>query len=170
MSMIWERNVKRNYFTDCLLEMRQPNNGNSKGCPQGYTYRKGYTRKMRKDTLNQGYTVQRKGQFYTVKVKKNTVEIPSACVKNRQSAVQNTQEALRKGSLIKYGYSFKLSDGSRKTALKKAVEAYGAKKVYSKLALVAKLSSKSQPKASIIFAEDAKFVKAHFPFWIAPIA
>lgn len=157
MSMTWER-TKLFYFG--TLEMRDDQD--SKGCPQGYTYRKGYTRKMKQNVLNKGYTVQRKGQFYTVKVKKNTVEIPAACVKNRESAVQNSQEALRKGSLIKYGYSFKLADGARKTALKKAVEAYGAKKVYSKLALVAKLSSKTQPKASAIFVEDAKFVKATF--------
>ena len=157
--MTWER-TKLFYFG--TLEMRQPNEQNSKKCPQGYAYRKGYTRKMKQNVLNKGYTVQRKGQFYTVKVKKNTVEIPAACVKNRESAVQNSQEALRKGSLIKYGYSFKLADGARKTALKKAVEAYGAKKVYSKLALVAKLSSKAQPKASAIFVEDAKFVKATF--------
>jgi len=148
------------YFTPSEVEMRQPNNVNTRKCPQGYAFRKGYTRKMRK----KGYTVQRKGQQYNVSIKKNTVEIPPACVKDRKSIVKNSAEALRKGSLIKYGYSFKLADKVRETALRKAVGAYGAKKVFSKLATVAILSKKSQPKASAIFARDSEFVKNNFNF------
>ena len=135
--------------------MPQPDELDSKKCPPGYTYRKGYTRKMRK----KAYTVQRKGQLYNVSIKKNTVEIPPACVKDRESAVKDEQAALRKGALIKYGYSYKLRDKDRDQALKKAVEAYGKKKVYTKLATVAKLAKVSQPKAAAIFARDAKLVK-----------
>ena len=135
-------------------------NSNTKKCPPGHTYRKGYTRKMHK----KGYTVRRKGQQYNVSIKKNTVEIPSSCVKDRRSMVKNSAEALRKGSLIKYGYSFKLADTVRESALKKAVAAYGAKKVFSKLATVALLSKRSQPNASAIFARDSKYVKDHFNF------
>jgi len=135
------------------VEMGQPNN-DSKKCPQGYTYRRGYTRKMHK----KGYTVQRKGQLYNVSIKKNTVEIPPSCVKNRDSAIQDSKAALRKGALIKYGYSFKLRDKDREVALKKAVAAYGKKKVFSKLATVAQLARTSQPKAAAIFARDAKWI------------
>jgi len=136
--------------------MRQP--GDAQDCPPGYTYRKGYTRKMHK----KAYTVQRKGQLYNVSIKKNTVEIPSSCVKNRDSAVQDTRAALRKGALIKYGYSFKLRDEDREKGLRKAIQAYGAKKVFTKLAAVAKLSKTSQPKASAIFVKDARWVQANF--------
>jgi hypothetical protein len=135
--------------------MRQPDDAGSKKCPPGYTFRKGYTRKMRK----KAYTVQRKGQLYNVSIKKNTVEIPPACVKDRESAVQDDKAALRKGALIKYGYSYKLRDEDREVALKKAVEAYGKKKVYTKLVAVAKLAKSSQPKAAKIFARDASLVK-----------
>jgi len=135
--------------------MRQLDDLDSTKCPPGYTYRKGYTRKMRK----KAYTVQRKGQLYNVSIKKNTVEIPPACVKDRESAVKDEQAALRKGALIKYGYSYKLRDKDREQALKRAVEAYGKKKVYSKLAAVAKLAKASQPKAAAIFARDARLVK-----------
>jgi len=135
--------------------MRQPDDLNSRKCPSGYTYRKGYTRKMRK----KAYTVQRKGQLYNVSIKKNTVEIPPACVKDRQSAIKDEQAALRKGALIKYGYSYKLRDKDRESALRKAVEAYGKKKVYTKLVAVAKLAKSSQPKAAVIFAKDALLVR-----------
>jgi hypothetical protein len=129
-------------------------------CPLGYTFRKGYTRKIRKSP----FYVQRKGQLYTVDPKKNAAEIPASCVKNRASAVRNTQNALRKGVLIKYGYSYKLADGVREKALRKAVEAYGAKKVYSKLHVVAKLAQKKYPQPASIFARDSQWVKAHFKF------
>jgi Family of unknown function (DUF5771) len=139
--------------------MRQPNNNNSKKkCPPGYSYRKAYTRKMHK----KAYTVQRKGQLYDVSIKKNTVEIPASCVKNRESAIQDERAALRKGALIKYGYSFKLRDQDREIGLKKAIQAYGAKKVFTKLAIAAKVSKNSQPKASAIFARDAKWVHSNF--------
>ena len=48
--------------------MRQLDELDSRKCPPGYTYRKGYTRKMRK----KAYTVQRKGQLYNVSIKKTS--------------------------------------------------------------------------------------------------
>jgi hypothetical protein len=96
--------------------------------------------------------------------KKNAAKIPASCVKNRASTVRNTQNALRKGVLIKYGYSYKLADGVREKALRKAVDAYGAKKVYSKLYVVAKLAQKKHPKPASIFARDSQWIKANFNF------
>ena len=144
-------------FTQRQVEMPQPE---GESCPPGYTYRKGYTRKIRKSP----FYVQRKGQLYTVDPKKEAAEIPASCVKNRTSAIRTTQNALRKGVLIKYGYSYKLADGVREKALRKAVDAYGAKKVYTKLHVVAKLSKRRHPKPSAIFARDSEWIKANFSF------
>ena len=154
MCMIWAA-ANSKFYLSPSREMPQPE---GEVCPPGYTYRKGYTRKIRKSP----FYVQRKGQLYTVDPKKNAAEIPASCVKNRTSAVRNTQNALRKGVLIKYGYSYKLADGVREKALQKAVDAYGAKKVYTKLHVVAKLSKKRHPKPSAIFARDSEWVRAHF--------
>jgi hypothetical protein len=96
--------------------------------------------------------------------KKNAAEIPASCVKNRLSTVRNTQNALRKGVLIKYGYSYKLADGVREKALRKAADAYGPKKVYTKLHTVAKLSRRKHPKPAAIFERDSQWVKNNFNF------
>jgi len=130
-----------------------------KECGPGYTYRKGYTRKKPKKS----FLVQRKGQLYKVNPEKEAV-IPSTCVKNQNSTVRNTRVALRKGVLIKYGYSYKLADGVREKALKRAVDAYGPKKVYTKLHVVAKLSRKSHAKAAAVFEQDSQWIKSHYTF------
>jgi hypothetical protein len=69
--------------------------------------------------------------------------------------------ALRRGDLIKYGYSFRLSDRKRYSALRKAVNAYGASTVVHKLDAVAKLSVK-HPDVAKTFAEDRDWVRSHF--------
>jgi hypothetical protein len=130
-------------------------------CPEGYTKRKGYTRKFRSTVKNSGYTVRRKGKLYTVRPKVQYVTVPASCVKKQNSTVKRIGK-LRKGDLIKYGYQYRLSDLSREKALVKAVAAYGAISVYHKLDAIAKLSVTHAPDASKIFAKDRDWVRLQY--------
>jgi hypothetical protein len=83
-------------------------------CPPGYILRKGYTRKFRNTTKKEGYLVHKFGKVYTVKPKKNVTYVSSACIKNRGLPGKGPREgegfaSLRKGELIKYGYSYRLA-------------------------------------------------------------
>ena len=136
-------------------------------CPEGYTLRKGYTRKFSKSIKSNGFTVRRKGTVYTVRPKVNTVRVPPACIKNRGLPGKGVKEGegigkLRKGELIKYGYQYRLSDSLRQAALKKAIKRYGALSVYRKLDAVAKLSLRTAPDASGIFVKDRDWVRQNF--------
>jgi hypothetical protein len=129
-------------------------------CPEGYTLRKGYTRKFSKSIKSNGFTVRRKGTVYTVRPKANTVQVDASCVKKRNSKPGIGK--LRKGELIKYGYQYRLSDANRRKALEKAISQYGAVSVYRKLNAVAKLSVTSAPEASTIFSKDRNWVHSKF--------
>lgn len=133
------------------------------GCPPGQIRRKGYTRKFRNNVKRLGYTVRRHGKVYTVRPTKNATTVASACIKNRGLAGKGPKRIgeLRKGELIKYGYSYRLSDSLRHAALKRAVEHYGAIGVFRKLDAVAKLSVRTAPDASLIFARDRDWIRAH---------
>jgi hypothetical protein len=139
-----------------------------KECPKGYKVKRSYTRKISKNIMNRGYTVRRDGQYYKAQPKVSEVHVPSSCVRdpkarnNTQSRrAGHTMSTLRRGDLVKYGYSFRLSDRKRYSALRKAVEAYGASTVVHKLDAVAKLSVK-YPDAAQTFAADRVWVRGHF--------
>ena len=69
---------------------------------------------------------------------------------------------LRKGELNKYGYSMAATEDKRHSALKKAVEEYGALGVYRKLDAVSKLTERTIPEASKIYTEDKNWIKKKF--------
>jgi hypothetical protein len=136
-------------------------------CPTGYILRKGYTRKFRPSIVTSGYTVRRKGKLYTVRPKTNTIKVNAGCIKNRGLPGKGPREGegigkLRKGDLIRYGYQYRLSDTLREKALKKAIKAYGPLTVYRKLNAVAKLSVRTAPDASKIFAKDREWIRSNF--------
>jgi hypothetical protein len=132
-------------------------------CPKGYILRRGYTRRFRPSLKTSGYTVRRKGTIYTVRPKANTIKVPSSCIKDRGLPGKGKGFAkLRKGELIKYGYQYRLSDSLRQAALKKAINRYGSLSVYRKLDAVAKLSLRTAPDASSIFARDRDWVRENF--------
>lgn len=138
-----------------------------KNCPKGTILRKGFTRKYSPNTKALGFVVRRKGKVYTVRPKANAMYVPPACIKNRGLPGKGPKEGegfgkLRKGELIKYGYQYRLSDSSRHAALKRAIERYGALSVYRKLDAVAKLSIRTAPDASNIFAKDRDWIRAHY--------
>lgn len=69
---------------------------------------------------------------------------------------------LRKGLLTKFGYSTKAPEGTRKNALRKAIGAYGALSTYRKLNAVAKLTRKSNPKASHVYKDDREWLRSQY--------
>ena len=137
------------------------------GCPSGYIMRKGYTRRFKNTIKREGFTVRRKGKLFTVRPKKDETYVPSGCIRNRGLPGKGPREgegigSLRKGELIKYGYSYRLADSARQKALKKAIKAYGALSVYRKLDAVSKYSTRTAPDASKIFARDRDWIKASY--------
>lgn len=136
-------------------------------CPTGYILRKGYTRRFRPSVKSTGFTVRRKGTVFTVRPKVNTIKVNAACIPNRGLPGKGPREGegigkLRKGELIKYGYQYRLSDSLREKALTKAIKRYGALSVYKKLNAVAKLSIRTAPDASEIFAKDRNWIRNNF--------
>lgn len=139
----------------------------NRDCPHGYVMRKGYTRRFRKSITNSGYTVRRKGTVYVAKPKVRSITVKPGCIRDRGLPGKGPVSGesigkLRKGDLIKYGYQYRLSDLSREKALRKAIHVYGATTVYHKLDAVAKLSLRTAPDASRIFARDRNWVKQTF--------
>ena len=134
-------------------------------CPTGYILRRGYTRKFRNSVTSSGFTVRRKGKMFTVHPTTNTIKVSASCIKNKSRKNKSDRIGkLRKGELIKYGYQYRLSDRLREKALEKAIEKYGALSVYRKLDAVAKLSVRTAPDASKIFARDRNWVKETHTF------
>jgi hypothetical protein len=137
-------------------------------CPKGFIMRKGYTRKFKNTVKREGFTVRRKGKLYTVRPKKNSTYVPPGCIRNRGLPGKGPREgeegigSLRKGELIRYGYSYRLSDSSRQKALKKAIKVYGSLSVFRKLDAVAKYSTRTAPDASKIFERDRDWVRANY--------
>jgi len=78
------------------------------------------------------------------------------CAKNKSTAGKS---ALRKGYLIKYGYSYRLADSQRRKALQRAIEAYGKLSVYSQLTLAAKSAQSRDPNIAAVFAMDRDWVQ-----------
>ena len=132
---------------------------NVTNCPKGYTLRRGYTRKFRASVKVTGFTVRRKGKLITVHPTANAVRVNAQCVKLK--TVKNLKHLgkLRKGELIKYGYQYRLSDKLREKSLNKAIAKYGALSIYHKLDAVAKLSIRTAPDASTIFAKDRDWIR-----------
>jgi hypothetical protein len=137
-------------------------------CPPGYILRKGYTRKFKNTVKRLGYTVRKRGTVYTVHPKKNQTYVSPGCIKNRGLPGKGPRTGegigpLRKGELIQFGYSYRLSDSMRRNALKRAIVRYGPLSVYRKLDAVAKLSLRTAPDASKIFTLDREWVRDNYP-------
>ena len=130
-----------------------------KPCPPGTIRRAGYVRHL----SSRGHTVRRKGKIIITKPKVRATRVRSACIKDRglpgKGPTGTKIGPLKKGELIKYGYSFRLSDKLRHEALLRAIKAYGALQTYHKLDAVAKLSKRVAPDARAIFTMDRDWVR-----------
>ena len=128
-----------------------------KPCPPGTIRRSAYIRHLG----SRGHTMRRKGKLIITKPKVRATRVRSACIRDRgEGGTTGTRIGpLKKGELIRYGYSYRLSDKMRHEALVKAIKAYGPLETYRKLDAVAKLSKRVAPDASDIFAMDRDWVR-----------
>jgi Family of unknown function (DUF5771) len=68
----------------------------------------------------------------------------------------------KKNSLSKYGYTTHGNTQQRHASLEKAVKAYGASSVWSKLNVVSILNKNRSPKTSNVFTMDKNWIKKEF--------
>ncbi len=141
--------------------------GGANACPKGYIMRKGYTRRFKSSVKNSGFTVRRKGKVFTVRPKAGSIHVDAGCIRNRGLPGKGPKEGegfgkLRKGELVKYGYQYRLSDSLRQSALKKAIKRFGPLSVYRKLDAVAKLSKRTAPDASVVFARNRNWIRDNY--------
>ena len=132
-----------------------------KVCPSGYILRKAYVRRYTTAVREKGYTVRKGNKTYRAYPTSGSTIVKAACVKDVGLKGKGEQKIgpLRKGELLKHGYSFRKSYDERHAALRKAAKEYGALGIYRKLNAVAKLSKRSAPDASKIFEKDRDWVR-----------
>lgn len=148
------RRLKSRGMTNTTVNVR-------KACPPGKILRKAYVRRFKTNVRKRGYTVKRGSQTYRAYPTKTSTVVQAACVKDVGLPGKGPQEIapLRKGELMKHGYSYRKSDIDRHEALRKAAKEFGVLGVYRKLDAVAKLSVRAAPKASAIFKKDRDWVR-----------
>jgi hypothetical protein len=132
-----------------------------KACPPGKVLRKAYVRRFRTNIRQRGYTVKRGSQMYRAYPRASSTVVQAACIKDVGLPGKGPQQIapLRKGELMKHGYSYKKSDMDRHEALRKAAKEFTPLGVYRKLDAVAKLSKRAAPKASVVFTKDRNWVR-----------
>jgi hypothetical protein len=148
------RRLKSHGMTNTTVNVR-------KACPPGKILRKAYVRRFRTNVRDKGYTVKRGSQIYKAYPRATSTVVQAACIKDKGLPGKGPQEIapLRKGELMKHGYSYRKSDLERHEALRKAAKEFGPLGVYRKLDAVAKLSVRAAPRASTIFKKDRNWVK-----------
>lgn len=133
-----------------------------KNCPAGMIRTKSYVRAYSTAVRRKGYTVRKaNGQTYRVFPKASNMHVESKCVRNTGKSVKKGPAMfgpLREGDLAKYGYSFRRPNSTRHSALRKAIEVYGATTVYRKLDAVTKLFEHKKPKIHATFKADREWV------------
>ena len=136
-----------------------------KACPPGQIERKPFVRRYSSKVRQEGFTVHRNGKTYKVFPKEKSMYVEPTCVPNKGkpgTGIPVSIGPLRKGELSKHGYSFRKSEGARHTALKSAVNEYGALGVFRKIDAVAKLTKTTIPEASKVYTEDRTWIQSKF--------
>jgi hypothetical protein len=147
-------------------------------CPEGYVYRKAYTRRFHTKTRVKGFSVQRKdGTRYKIYPKQKTATVKASCIREKSTERRghkrssrspglsmNSSECqkLRRGELFKYNYQYRLPVTARRLALKKAIIDQGPIRVFKKLSLASKCAKGVKPSAANVFAEDASYVEDNY--------
>ena len=132
-----------------------------KVCPSGYILRKAYVRKYTTGVRERGFTVHRADKTYRAYPSSSSTVIKASCIKDRGKEGKGPQEIgpLRRGELLKHGYTYRKSSNDRHSALRKAAKEFGPLGVYRKLNAVAKLSKRTEPKIAQVFKADRNWVK-----------
>lgn len=133
---------------------------NTRHCPPGKILRKAFTRRYTTSVREKGYTVHRGNKTYRAYPSSDSTVIRSSCIKDRGLTGKGKDifGTLKKGQLLKHGYSYRKSSHERHEALRKAIHEFSRNNLYHKLDAVAKLSSRTAPEASKIFREDSKWL------------
>jgi hypothetical protein len=147
-------------------------------CPEGYVYRKAYTRRFHTKTRVKGFSVQRKdGTRYKIYPKQKTATVKASCIREKSTErhgrkrssrspglSMNSSECqkLRRGELFKYNYQYRLPITARRLALKKAIIDQGPIRIFKKLSLASKCAKSTKPVAAKVFAEDASYVEDNY--------
>jgi hypothetical protein len=147
-------------------------------CPEGYVYRKAYTRRFHTKTRVKGFSVQRKdGTRYKIYPKQKTATVKASCIREKSTErhvhkrisrspglSMNSSECqkLRRGELFKYNYQYRLPVTARRLALKKAIIDQGPIRVFKKLSLASKCAKSVKPSAAKVFSEDASYVEDNY--------
>lgn len=141
--------------------------GLTRKCPPGYILRAPYKRKFSSTIKREGYNAKRSGKTVRVYPKSGSVLVKASCIKDQGLPGKGPRSgsgigSLRKGELSKYGYKAQESREKRHTALKKAIEVYGALGVYRKLDAIAKYTVRTAPEAHTVFKADRDWVRGHY--------
>lgn len=142
-------------------------------CPSGMIARKGYVRHFRSTVRREGYRQTRKNKVIYVHPTAKDIYVKPGCIKNRgrpgKGVTETTTESgsnligpLRQGELVKHGYKTDLPESVRHSALKSALDEFGSLGVFRKLDAVAKLTSRTAPKSSRVFAKDRDWIRQHY--------
>jgi hypothetical protein len=124
--------------------------------------RAAYVRRISSSIAKQGYLKHTKsGKTIKVFPKTRSIYVKASCTKDlgKPGKGKNVIGPLRKGELSKYGYSYKLPESERRESLQKAVQVYGPLSTYRKLNAVAKLSTRTNPAASLAFSRDRNWIR-----------
>lgn len=135
-------------------------------CPEGMIARKGYVRHFRSTVRREGYKQTRKGKTIQVRPTARDIYVKPGCIVNRGKSGKGESPKLigplREGELVKHGYASELPEKSRHEALEKALSEFGSLGVFRKLNAVAKLTARTAPKTSKVFAKDRDWIRSHY--------
>jgi hypothetical protein len=131
--------------------------------------RKGYVRHFRNTVKSQGYKQHRRGKTVLVRPRATNIYVKPGCIKDRGLAGKGVGPGiksiapLRQGELLKHGYSSAITNNTRRhRSLRSAVKEFGPLGVYRKLNAVAKLSTRTAPKSSALFAKDRDWIRRYY--------
>jgi hypothetical protein len=132
-----------------------------KVCPPGYLLRKAYVRRYTTGVREKGYTVHRADKTYKAYPKSGSTIVKASCIVDRGKEGKGPQAIapLRRGELLKYGYSYRKPVEERHAALRKAEKEFGELGLFRKLDAVAKLATRTAPEASKVFKADRDWVR-----------
>jgi len=136
-------------------------------CPPGQILRAPYTRKFKSAVKKEGFLVKHGNKTVRVYPKSGTVLVKATCVVDTGLPGKGPKNGkgigpLKQGELTKYGYNAHKSTADRYVALRKAIAAYGALRVFRKLNAVANLTLRTAPEAHAVFDADRKWVQKNY--------